>query len=151
MKLSRSWHVCVFLPLLMLWQGSSCHSTKSNTNNVNQNQNTKGAISGSWGGPDIALEVTSEGVNIEFDCAHGHIDKAIVPDADGKFSVNGKYVQEHGGPVRTGEDAGSRAAVYQGRIAGEKMNLTVTFPDGTQEVGPFNLERGKSGRIHKCM
>ena len=151
MKLSLSWHACALVPLLMLWQGSSCHSTNSNTNNSNQNQNTVNAISGSWGGADIALDVTSEGAEINFACAHGHLDGPIVPDSQGNFSVKGTYVREHGGPIRSDENPDARDARYKGQIAGEKMTLTVTFADGTEDVGPFNLEHGKRGRIHKCM
>jgi len=155
MTIGLSWHACALLPLLLLWQGSSCHSTNSNsinTNERNANRNAVSApISGSWGGPDIALEVTTEGIELNFDCGHGYIDKGIAPDSDGKFSVNGTYVREHGGAMRSDENPDSRAAGYKGQVTGEKMTLTVTFPDGTQDIGPFNLERGKPGRIHKCM
>jgi hypothetical protein len=155
MTIGLSWHACALLPLLLLWQGSSCHSTNSNsvnTNERNANRNAVSApISGSWGGPDIALEVMTEGIELNFDCGHGYIDKGIAPDSDGKFSVNGTYVREHGGAMRSDENPDSRAAGYKGQVTGEKMTLTVTFPDGTQDIGPFNLERGKPGRIHKCM
>ena len=155
MRIGLSWHACALLPLLILWQGSSCHSTNSsttNTNHANQNQSaTTNAISGSWGGMGIGLEITSEGVELNFDCATGHIDKAIEPDSDGKFSADGTYIREHGGPMRSDETQDSRAVVYKGQIAGQKMTLTVKFADGTQDIGPFNLERGKTGRIHKCM
>ena len=150
---TRCHAIGVFLLLLMfLGQSSSCgrsntNGTTANANRANQPQDLKGQ----WGGPDIALEVTSEGIEINFDCAHGHIDESIVPDSEGKFSVKGTYVREHGGAMRIEDNPNSSQAVYQGRLTGDKMTLTVTFPDGTVDVGPFTLERGKTGRIHKCM
>jgi len=149
MRLGSLWPAYALLPLL-LWQGSSCRSSNSVSSNQS-NKSAKAAVSGAWGGPDIALEVTSEGTNINFNCAHGHIDEAIVPDSSGSFSVKGTYVREHGGPMRSDENPDARNATYKGKITGEKMTLTVTFADGTEDVGPFNLEHGKSGRIHKCM
>ena len=154
MKFSSSWIGCVFLPLLMLSQTSSCQSSKPVTTSSPTNQSstsTKNAVHGSWGGADIALEVTNEGIDINFDCAHGHIDESIVPDSEGNFSVKGTYVREHGGPMRSDENANSLHAVYKGKVTGDKMTLTLTFPDGTEDVGPFTLERGKEPRIHKCM
>ncbi|HXT65051.1 MAG TPA: hypothetical protein VN696_18560 [Pyrinomonadaceae bacterium] len=118
------------------------------TNATNQNQK---AISGSWGGADIALEVTTEGVEINFDCGTGHIDKAIVPDAEGKFSVDGTYVREHGGAMRSDETQDRKAATYKGTVNREKMSLSVTLTEGHLEIGSFTLERGKPGRVRKCM
>ena len=145
----------VLMPLLIfVGQNSSCG--RSNTNGTRtavkvNSQNRSRELTGQWGGVDIALEVTSEGININFGCAHGHIDETIIPDSEGNFSVKGTYVREHGGPMRSDDNPDVRNATYKGNIAGEKMTLTVTFPDGTEDVGPFNLEHGKSGRIHKCM
>lgn len=150
----NSWPVCAVLSLF-LWQGSSCHTTKPITSNSPPaNQSTKAMktpIKGSWGGTDIALEVTAEGVDITFSCAHGHIDDAIAADSHGSFSVKGTYVREHGGPIRSDETVNARSATYKGNITGEKMTLTVTFADGTEDIGPFNLEHGKEARLHRCM
>jgi hypothetical protein len=115
------------------------------------NNSTTTDISGQWGGPDIALEVTAEGIDINFNCATGHINGSITPDSEGNFSVKGSYIAEHGGPMRSDENSNARQATYKGKITGYKMTLTVSFPDGAVDVGPFNLERGNQGRIHKCM
>src|ERR1044071_7210900 len=123
---STSLPACALLPLLMLGQASSCHSTNSNTMSTNATNQDRKAISGSWGGADIALEVTTEGVEINFDCATGHIDKAIVPDSAGKFSVSGTYIREHGGPMRNDETQDRKGATYKGTVNGEKMSLSVT-------------------------
>jgi hypothetical protein len=140
-------HGLVLCMLVIMGQNSSCGRSPANSNEKTRTQ----ALKGQWGGPDIALEVTSDGINVEFDCANGHIDEPIIPDSEGNFSVKGTYVREHGGAMRSDENVDSSRAVYKGKISGDKMTLTVTFPDGAVDVGPFNLERGKQGRIHKCM
>ena len=145
----------ILLPLLMfVAQNSSCG--RANANATAQTGKDGGTnqvreLKGQWGGAGIALEVTSDGVDINFDCAHGHIDQSIVPDAEGAFSVKGAYVREHGGPTRIDENQNSSPAIYKGKITSDMMTLTVTFPDGSADVGPFKLDRGKSGRIHKCL
>jgi hypothetical protein len=145
----------VLLPLLVfVGQNSSCGRT--NTNGTLKTVNGGGTnqpreLKGQWGGAGIELEVTSDGIDINFDCAHGHIDRSIVPDSAGNFSVKGAYVREHGGPMRTDENSDARTATYKGEITGDKMTLKVTFADGTDDVGPFTLERGRTARIHKCM
>ncbi len=103
---------------------------------------------GSWGGDHVALEVTAQGGSIEFDCAHGAIAEPIVLDDDGHFESTGTYVREHGGPVREGEED-ARPARYAGRVQGQTMTLTITV--GGEALGPFELERGRTPRITKCL
>ena len=143
----------VLLILSVLAQDSSCGRTSTNGTRKTVNGNSADQmrkLQGQWGGADIALEVTSEGIDVNFDCAHGHIED-LFPDSAGNFSVKGTYVREHGGAMRINENPDSLPAVYKGKISENQMTLTVTFPDGTEDVGPFKLERGKSGRVHKCM
>jgi hypothetical protein len=103
---------------------------------------------GSWGGNHVALEVTSSGGTVEFDCAHGTITEPIALDDDGRFDAAGTYVREHGGPVREGEED-ARPARYGGRVQGQTMTLTITVAG--ESVGPFELERGRTPRITKCL
>lgn len=144
----------VLLILPVFAQNSSCGHANTNGTQKTVNGNSTEQmrkLQGQWGGADIALEVTSEGIDVNFDCAHGHIEESIIPDSDGNFSVKGTYVREHGGAMRMNENPDSLPAVYKGKLSENQMTLTVTFPDGTEDVGPFTLERGKSGRVHKCM
>src|SRR5262245_30240971 len=112
----------VLLPLLVfVAQNSSCGRANTNGTHgtVNGNSpNKPGEVKGDWGGADIALEVTPDGINVDFDCAHGHIDVPIVPDSEGDFSVKGTYVREHGGPMRSDENPDARNATYKGKVAG---------------------------------
>ena len=155
------------LPLaVLLWQGSSCHSSNSNmANNQALNQNANAAANanasgaggasesllGTWGGPHINLEVNEGGGDLNYDCAHGTIKEKIVPDREGKFVVKGRHVKERPGPTREDEDQSGEAATYNGSINGETMTLTVVLSARDETVGTFTLTRGRTGRIRKCM
>jgi hypothetical protein len=147
------------LPLMMtLWQDSSCRSTKMNNNSaenrnaVNNNTRQSGRdLTGQWGADGISVQITDDGAEINYDCAHGSITEKIVADRDGKFTVKGVHVREHPGPVREDEDQSGQPATYRGSISGNTMTLTVTLSGSDETVGTFKLTRGKGGRIRKCM
>lgn len=103
---------------------------------------------GSWGGNDIALEVTSGGGALEYSCAHGTIDQPLLADAKGMFEATGTHVPEGPGPVG-GEE--SHPARYNGETDGTWMTLTVTLTDNKVTLGPFKLVRGQPARIVKCL
>jgi len=105
---------------------------------------------GSWGGEHAVLTLDASGGSIEFDCAHGTL-PAPIPLMHNSFDVAGDYVQEHGGPVREGEQVVHRAARYQGSVDGMRMTLTVTLSDTGDRIGSFTLTRGTSGRVFKCL
>jgi len=107
--------------------------------------------SGRWTGTGIVLDVTAQGASIEYGCAHGTIDQPMVADRDGRFSVTGIHVREHGGPIRVDEPADRHPARYDGVLAGASMRLTVTMTDLSQSVGAFDLTFGGSGLIAKCL
>ena len=113
---------------------------------------------GVWGGVHVRLEIvniTTSGVpgggSVEFDCAHGSINSPVTTDKSGRFSAAGVYIQEHGGPIRIGEQVIAYPAIYSGEINGAKMTLTVARTDTTWSIGPFTLERGVTGSVFKCL
>jgi hypothetical protein len=110
----------------------------------------RSAQTGTWGGEHISLEVTDGGGTVEYDCAHGTIDRKIVLDARGRFHVSGTHVREHGGPVRRDEQPDSHPAQYTGQIVGDQMTLTVAEVDTGYVVGVFKLTRGQQPRLMKC-
>lgn len=151
---------CVPLMVLILWQGSSCHSTKANKNstgNVNHSMNTNATLpqgsdlKGVWGAQGVSMQVTDAGAQISYDCAHGSISEKIVLDAQGRFSARGHHANEHPGPVRVDEDQNGKAASYRGTVTGNTMELTVTLADSNEVVGTFTLTHGTSGRIRRCL
>ena len=150
---------CLPLATMMLWQGSSCKSTKANLNsarsdnqsmsNNSTRQNTTD-LKGTWGGDHISMNVTDNGAEINYDCAHGSITEKIVPDGQGNFVVKGLHVRERPGPVRKDDDLTGKPATYRGSVDGDTMKLTVTLSGSEETVGSFTLTRGSSGRVRKC-
>jgi hypothetical protein len=106
---------------------------------------------GIWGGQSISMNVTSGGAIIEYDCAHGTIDHAIVLDAAGRFEATGTHVFEKGGPVREGEPEDKHPARYSGVVTGNTMVLTVTITDQNRVIGTFKLTYGTPGRVVRCL
>ncbi|HXM36996.1 MAG TPA: hypothetical protein VN920_17495 [Pyrinomonadaceae bacterium] len=155
---SLSLFSCVPLMVLMFWQGSSCNSTKANRNSapsdnhsMNNNSTRQSSnVNGTWGAQGIAMEVTDNGAEISYDCAHGSITEKIVPDAQGHFSARGLHVREHPGPIRRDEDRRGQPATYRGSVSGDTMTLTVILSDSKETVGAFTLTYGKSGRVRRC-
>ncbi len=105
---------------------------------------------GTWGGNHVSLEITSDGGNIEFDCAHGSIQEKVKLDQKGRFSVKGTYAEEHGGPERQPGNENSHSVLYSGQIKGEKMKLTIQRSDTKKLVGTYTLTRGQEAFIVKC-
>jgi hypothetical protein len=106
---------------------------------------------GTWGGQHVALEVTTDGGRIEYDCAHGDLGEPLELDQSGRFDVTGTHTREHGGPVREDEKSESRPARYAGRIDQGRMTLTVTLSDTGEILGTFALTKGVAGRLTKCL
>jgi hypothetical protein len=105
--------------------------------------------SGTWGGKGIVVEVTDTGATVEYDCAHGTIERLEV-GRDGGFEAQGTHTPESLGPTRAGAEPVTRPARYTGRISGDTMTLTVTLADTIEKVGNFSLGRGQRTRIVKC-
>jgi len=109
----------------------------------------RAALSGAWGGQHIGLELQDGAGRLELDCAHGSITQAIVPAADGTFSVLGTFTLESGGPV-PGEGENPHPARYSGEVSGDRMDLTIAV-DGTELPDKFVLVKNQSPRIVKCL
>ena len=118
----------------------------ANTNSASQSRDLRGQ----WGAQGIAMEVTANGANIEYDCGRGRITERLSPDGEGKFEVKGIHVREHGGPEREG-DGNELPAVYRGSIKDETMTLTVELTQDKQNIGTFTLTQGQTGRVRKCL
>lgn len=115
------------------------------------NRTNKASVGvGVWGGAHVRMNVRDGGADVEFDCAHGSLGGPLLPDAEGRFDVEGTYVGEGHGPIRIGREPSARPARYTGRVEGRTMTLRVKFADGSQEPDAFTLTRGSEGRLWKC-
>ncbi len=107
-------------------------------------------LMGDWGGPHAGITLEGGLGTVQFDCASGTIDKAIIPGPDGRFSVSGMYMEGQGGPIRVGQIFKSQRATYSGEIVGPQMTLRVTLEDGTV-VGPFTLTENTPPQLTRCL
>jgi hypothetical protein len=143
----------VFLSIsaLAATHASSEHAARSGRDKpMSGDVNPDQGLLGAWGGEHVSLELTAQGGSVEFDCAHGAIERAIVPDKSGRFDVPGRYVEEHGGPVRAGASSGGFAVRYSGQIKDGRMKLTVTRTGSKTRLGTFTLARGQEPSLVKC-
>src|ERR1041384_6718137 len=124
--------IAASLLFTILGESGSCSNKGENINRASSAQSNRLAT-GEWGGEHISLEVTDGGGNIEFDCAYGAISRPIVLDSEGKFDVEGRYIPQHAGPIRSDEENPGRAARYSGSVREKVLTLTVTLkqPDET--------------------
>jgi hypothetical protein len=95
--------------------------------------------------------VTSAGARLEYDCAEGVVEEPLRPDAEGRFTATGRHTPGHGGPIREGEILPAFRARYDGHVQGDQMSLLVTFTETGVELGPFELRRGSSGLLVRCL
>lgn len=103
-----------------------------------------------WGGPEVDVSVTAQGATTQFVCAHGTIDQAIAPDANGNFSATGTYVYEFPATVAGQPNSESHSARYDGQVSGTTMRISVTVPDKSQVYGPFTATAGSNGPATRC-
>ncbi len=104
---------------------------------------------GRWGGEGVQMEVTPAGAQLEWDCAHGSIEKPLALDENGHFEVPGVFVRESPGPLRVGGSPALRAS-YSGSVAGKTMTLRVILIEPEESLGTFSLTHGEPGRLRKC-
>jgi hypothetical protein len=105
-----------------------------------------------WGGEGLGLTMAAGGGTLEYDCADGRIDGPIVPDGSGRFQATGTHTPGRGGPVH--EDDPPPAALparYEGRVDGDRMELLVLLPAAADTVGRFELRRGRTPTIRRCL
>lgn len=108
-------------------------------------------VPGPWGGSHVSMQVTSAGAHLDYDCAEGVIEEPLRPDAEGRFTAVGTHTPGHGGPIRAGEILPTFRARYDGQVNGERMSLLVTLTETEVALGFFQLRRGSSGLLVRCL
>jgi hypothetical protein len=108
-------------------------------------------ITGDWGGDHAGLIATPDSSTLEYDCAAGRITEPLRPLSDGSFTAVGTHTPGHGGPIRIDEVLPKRPARYTGRVDGDHLSLTVVMTDSSVTVGTFDLYRGRSPHVFKCL
>jgi len=139
----------IALSFTFIGQAGACRGAHESDGDNSAKKKTRLA-KGAWGGQHIRMEVTDNGAQIEYDCAHSTIDEPIVLDRFKKFKVKGKFTPEHGGPVRSDEAPKSSPVRYLGELKGNELTLTLTNTETGKTLGSFDLTRGGGGRLMKC-
>lgn len=127
--------------------------SKTSNTHPRTRKKTKPVPAGTWGGMHVRLTVTANGAEVEFDCAHGSIDRPIILDGNGSFDVTGTFEPE-GGPVSMPVEGStitkSFVARYRGRVTRGKMTLIlIRSATGNQEE-EFFLTHGQTPVLEKC-
>jgi len=103
---------------------------------------------GVWGGPDLEMQVTQQGAELQFDCARGTISQPLLLDKAGKFKSKGSF-QTQAGPARIDRPPRGADAVYVGTVHGDTMQLELKLSD-KESPENFTLVRGQTGNLKKC-
>ncbi len=105
---------------------------------------------GEWGGEGVAAMIETGSASFEFDCAHASIPGGLSFHEDGSFEVSGIWVSE-GGPLSNEDPPDELEAVFRGRIGGASMSLEVDILPRDVTAGPYQLRRGQSPILRKCL
>ena len=105
---------------------------------------------GEWGGEGVSAVIETGSASFEFDCAHAWASGALPFDEGGSFEVSGIWVPE-GGPVSNEDPPDELEAVFRGRIGDASMSLEVDIIPRDVTAGPYQLRRGQSPVLRKCL
>ena len=103
-------------------------------------------LQGQWGGDRTLLQFTDQGGRIDQDCANGQINGPVRPDANGRFSVSGRFADHQAGPQA--EDFTGVPARFEGHIAGTTLHLVIHIGDTPPRR--LTLVAGQAVKLLRC-
>ena len=106
---------------------------------------------GQWGGTGINLIVGGDSSEIGYDCASGEITEKLKIDGSGNFRASGVHIRRRPGPEREDDPPARQPATYTGHVSGDTMSLKVVLSADGTTIGNYQLERGKIGRLRRCL
>jgi hypothetical protein len=150
--------LALFLAFMITQPGNSCGKEKlsNKTKSGNQESSQPSGSSatdhrvpeGKWGGQHVRLEVSADGTDFEFDCAHGRLTGPLLLH-NGRFAAKGTYVRERG-RVRVDGSEQEQRVYFKGKVEGSQMTLTFSLAEDFSEAEAFTLTRGAGARLVKC-
>ena len=105
---------------------------------------------GEWGGEGVAALIETGSASFEFDCAHASVPGGLSFNEDGSFEVSGIWVSE-GGPFNEQDPPDELEAIFRGTIGGASMSLEVDIIPRNLTAGPYQLRRGRTPVLRKCL
>ncbi len=150
--------LALFLAFMIAQPGNSCGKEKVSNRTKSGNQESSApressatdrrVPEGKWGGQHVRLEVSADGTDFEFDCAHGRLTGPLLLQ-NGRFAANGTYVRERG-RVRADGSEQEQPVYFKGEVEGARMTLTFSLAEDFSEAETFTLTRGVAARLVKC-
>jgi hypothetical protein len=108
----------------------------------------KRVAEGRWGGQHLRLEVSADGAEFEFDCAHGRLTGPLTLN-NGRFAAAGTYVRERG-RVRMDDSEEGQRVYFKGQVEGSRMTLSFSLAEDGSEAETFTLIHGAEAKLFKC-
>ena len=103
-------------------------------------------LDGTWGGDNAGVIVADGTIHVHIGCTYGDAPVAAADVAGGRFTVDGRYnITAH--PVDLGV---YHPALFQGRIVGEFLTLSVRLSDTRVTLGPVRVAYGVEPRMGPC-
>ena len=103
---------------------------------------------GRWGGQHLRLDVSADGAEFEFDCAHGRIAGPLNLD-NGRFAATGTYVLERGRVSMDESERGQRV-YFKGQVRGPRMTLSFSLAEDGSDAETYTLTHGAEAKLFKC-
>ena len=104
-------------------------------------------LAGTWGAPQAALELTTQGGRLEEGCGE-IVMGPLRPDTAGWFSVTGRQTVFRGGPQRADEPPASEPVRITGRVEREMLTLAIAAPG--QPPRELVFQQGMRAKIVRC-
>jgi hypothetical protein len=145
--------LAIFLTLMFALPANSCRNQSvSNKTGIGSDAAKPLATEdrvrkGKWGGQHVRLEVSENGAEFEFDCAHGRLSGPLTLQ-QGRFAATGNYVRERG-RVSLNPEAG-QPVYFKGQVDGSRMTLRFSLAEDGSEEETFTLTYGAEAKVFKC-
>lgn len=107
-------------------------------------------LTGTWGGQDIELQLTTTGGTMKLGCGGGVLAAPLIPDNGGRVSALGETTPGMGAPPPPNYVPPHYQVRYTGRVDGKHLTLSVTRVDDASITTRYALVRGRSGTIYLC-
>jgi hypothetical protein len=105
---------------------------------------------GTWGGDSAGMIVSDTAMHLHIDCTFGDVSGRVPVNANGEFDVIGSYTLR-AYPIVVGPSLPAR---FVGRLAGDRVTLTVTVNDTVEHQtvvrGPVLVTFGDDPRLGVC-
>ncbi len=138
----------IFLVFMIALPANSCGKERMSEKAKTEVVKDRRVPQGTWGGQHVRLNVSGNGAEFEFDCAHGRMTGPLTLHNRG-FATTGTFVHERG-PIRLNDDNQGHRVYFKGEVQGSRMTLTFSLAEDFSEAETFTLTHGAEAKLFKC-